>query len=315
MLSQPRRVLCCVGNIKSFIENNFSIVLLISIAIGIFFKELQYLPDYTVIVLIALMIFFSCSNVSLSDVKTISKKQIIVFYLARYVLLPVVFYYLSMMVVPDYAVGILLISIIPAGITSTALVNIMGGNTSFSFVVTILTGALAPFTIPFIMDFVIGKNAPIETLNMFTTLFFTIFVPSVFYFLFIRKTKKIKHWVISQSKAIPILLMSFVIAILIASQRHYFFENIETVIFTIFLGCILYALLYAAGWCYAIPLQAQEKKTYAICSGANNLGLAAALALLYFSPLIILFTALCEISWVLSLAVFKKYADYKTNIN
>ena len=303
-----------MGKLQDFVENNFNIVLLISIALGIAFEQLQQLPDYTVIVLIGIMIFFSCSNVSAHDVKNINRKQFIIFYVSRYLVLPIVFYYLSLFVVPEYALGILLICLIPAGITSTALVNIMEGNTSFAFIFTILTSVLAPFALPFLVVLLTDESTPIEPLNMFVTLCYAIFLPSVLYFFFVRKTKKVKKWVQDQSKMVPILLMGFVISILISSQRHYFFENIETVFFAVFLGCILYALLYMVGWFYALPFDFKEKKTYAICSGANNLGLAAGLALLYFSPLIILFTALAEISWVLGLAVFKNFVDYKEKI-
>ena len=70
---------------------------------------------------------------------------------------------------------------------------------------------------------------------------------------------------------------------------------------------IEFAIFYFAGWLFVRDDSFAKKVSYAIYSGANNCGLAAALAFLYLSPISGIYSVLSEIPWVFALIPFKKY--------
>ncbi len=298
-----------MGSVKSFIENNFNIVTLIGLLAGLFVPGLEKAPDYLIMVFVACIIFFSCSKVSVQDIKHIDKKAALIFYIVRFVAFPVVVYYGALFTVPDYALAMFLVAMMPVGVTSAAISNIVGGNASFALSATITTSAITPFALPFMIQLVAGQSIDISPLHMLMVLSFTIFIPASLYFGIAGKVKKVRAWVEKETQFYSIFLTGLGIAVLIALQKHYFFEYFGVVILTIVLGCILYALFYVIGWLYAAPMDLKEKKTYAVCSGTSNIALAAGISLLYFSPLTVLFCALAEIPWVLGIAAFKKYSD------
>ena len=294
-----------MANLKHLIENNFSIILLLSLVFGLFLPGLDKLPDVTVIILVGSIIFFSCSKVSFAEALTIDKKSVLSFYLFRFILFPIALYFAALPLLPNYAAGILLIALMPAGVTAAGLAAILKGNVTLAFALTIFSSALAPFVVPAIFALTAGQSMEINIIDIFTTLALTIFVPAVLYFVIAKPRPAIQSWVNNQTKFMTVFLIGIVIAVLIASQREYFFSEPIDIAIALAIGFFLYALYYLVAWYYAKILK-QDKVTYALCSGTNNLALATAVALLHFGPTIVLFTVVSEIAWVASLALFKR---------
>lgn len=291
---------------KSFVENNFNTVMLLGLLAGIFLPGLEKLPEYTAIVIISAVIFLSCSKVSADDIKTIDKKSALGFYLFRFVLFPIVAYYVAKLTIPDYAIGILLVSLMPAGVSSTAFANIMGGNPSFALSATVITNALAPLTIPLIVFLTVGQHIEIDILSLLITLCLSVFAPALLYYFVIRKITSAKSWVKKEAQFYSIILIGLMIAVVVALQKDMFFNAPGTVLLTVVVGCLLFLSFYVVAWFYPTKSTLRDRKTYAICSGANNIALSAGIAVLYFSPLTILFCVLGEIPWILTIALFEK---------
>jgi BASS family bile acid:Na+ symporter len=197
----------------------------------------------------------------------------------------------------------------PVGATATAVASICDSNPSFALKATIITHILAPLTVPLIIWAVAGQYIEFDILNMLKTLLITIFAPSILYFLFVEKRPSWKKWVTNEAQFYSIVLTGIMIAVVVALQRHFFFSDITLVSYSVIIGCILYFCFYACAWFFPTVKSIQDKKAFAICSGVNNIALSAGLAALYFSPLTVLFRALGEIPWVLSVAAFKKISQ------
>ena len=293
---------------KTFIQNNFNLMMLVGVLAGLFMPGLEMLPKETAIVVTAFIIFFSCSKVSLNEVKEIDKTTAALFYAFRFLLFPTVAFYIALQVIPDYAVGVLLISLMPAGVTSTAVTNICKGNTSFALSATIITHILTPLTVPVLIMLIAGQHIEINTLNMFITLCLAVFIPAICYFLGADKKPRVRNWIKSEAQFYSIILTSANVGIVIALQRSYFFTELDTVLWAIVIGMVLFFSFYAVAWLYPSKLSLRDRKTYAICSGVNNIALAAGISVLYFSPFTILLCVLGEIPWVIGVAIFERFA-------
>ncbi len=296
---------------RALIERNFTFILLLGIVAGLYVPGLDHLPAYAPIIAISMVIFFSCSRVSLEEIRGFDRRAAFLFFVVRFFLVPALLYYLALQVVPDYALGILLVALMPVGVASTAMANLTGGNPSISLAATVVTNAMTPLTVPFMLWLLSGNDVPLDAGRMLITLALSVFLPASLYFLIARRIAPVKRWISRESQAATTLLLGVMAALVIALQRSYIFDYPQEVLWALAVACGLFALLYVFGWLYAFSMPAREKTTYAICSGTNNIALSAGIAALYFSATTTVFTVMGEIAWIIGVAVFKRFSEYR----
>ncbi len=293
--------------IKHFVENHFNTVMLISIAIGLFLPGLDLLPNYTVMGAIMLVIFFSCSKVSLDELNTVNKTAAIIFYALRFIVLPVPAYYLTLQLSPQLADGVLLLALMPTGVSCAAVANIMRGNTSFALIATIITHILAPITIPVLIGVLLGEGVELDLLHMAFTLILTIFLPACTYFWGIRKSTTANTWTKNNAQFFAVLFTGLIVILGLALKRHEILDNPMLSLPALLANIVLYTALYSLVWITAAAMPFKDRKTFTLCSGVNNNGLAIGIAALYFSPLTLLVCVLSEIIWPLAITSFGKF--------
>jgi predicted Na+-dependent transporter len=310
-------MLALVKNIRVWIEGNFTVVLTLGVLAGLFAPMLDRAPDISAIFCIAAVIFFSCTKVVWGEMRAFDVKAAALFYALRFVMLPAVLYALTLWLIPSFAVGILLVALMPAGASSTAMAHMVGGNTALALSGTVITNALAPLSVPLMVALCAGQHIHINTAQLFLTLCLSVFVPAALYFGFAARIPPVKAWATQHAQWCSILLLGVMVAVVVGMRRSYFFDKPETVLLAFGIGCVLYALLYALGWWFAKHrhLSLPDQKTYAICSGTNNIALSAALAVLYFSPSTVLFAVTGEVAWVAGIAAFKRWMKRYTVLN
>lgn len=134
--------------LNDLIRRNFTAALMVGFVIGFFAPGLDQLPKALVLFVLALVIFFSCSQISRDEFRQIHYKEALGFTLLRFVLLPVVIYFAIRPFVPDMAEAVFLLCLVPAGVSVGALCAISGGNTTLGLGITVLSSLMAPFSIP-----------------------------------------------------------------------------------------------------------------------------------------------------------------------
>lgn len=298
-----------MSKIKHFVENHFNTVMLISIALGLFLPGLDLLPNYAVMGAIILVIFFSCSKVSLAELQDINRTKALVFYILRFLLLPVPAYYLTLQVAPELADGVLLLALMPTGVSCAAVANIMRGNTSFALMATILTHILSPIIIPVMTGLLIGQNISLDLGHMTMTLLLTIFLPATAYFAGVRRHDAAKQWTKNNAQFFAVLFTGGIVMLGLALKRHEILDSPLLAAPALLANFSLYFLLYALAWIGTASMSKKEQKTYTLCSGVNNNGLAIGVAALYFSPTALLVCVASEIIWPLAISAFGKFVE------
>ena len=168
--------------IKNFIENNFSLLLLVGFIAGFFTPSLGEISDEIVIFLIAVLIFLSCADINTKDFFNVDVFQIGLFTLLRFAVFPLVLFYLAYLLVPQYAIGVLLLSLMPAGMAVASLCSMSKAPNSvpIGLSLTIISSLLAPFFIPAVYSF-LGQTLEVDVLGLFITLSLVVFVPIILY--------------------------------------------------------------------------------------------------------------------------------------
>lgn len=290
--------------IKSIIENNLNLILLISVIVGLFVPGIELIPNDVVTFLLAFMVLFLSSKVDISEVKDIKLSSVIVFYIIRFILLPIILFFIAESLIPKYSVGILLLALLPVGITTPLLVGNLKGNVTFALGLTIITSLLAPLVLPFIF-MNIGIQHDLEIKGLFITLFLIIIAPLVLYYSFIAIKKELKPFFYNNSSFVSTLLLGIIISIVVSKQKDVFLNDISALLVVSLALLIMFLLFYLFGWFY--PLK-REQPSFLICnalsSGAINTALGINLALLYFSDDTIFFLVVSEFFWVVSIPLF-----------
>lgn len=289
---------------KQFIERNFNLVLFLSLIVGMTVPGIEHVPNFVVSVLLGTIVFFLCSKISLSEIKAISVKDVSAFYVARFIALPIGMFYLANLVVPQYAVGVLLLALMPAGISTPVFVSTQKGNVSLAFLLMLASSLLAPIVVP--MVFALShSDTEIELLGIFYTLTSVILVPFAAYFALNAVRPQVKPFIERNNAFVSVVFLGIIVAVVISKQREEFLSSYNTFAIVVAILSLMFLLFYAFGWLFTGRHGKREDKVcYAFSSGANNTAVGINLALIYFSADTVFFMVLSELTWVLAIPVF-----------
>lgn len=284
-------------SLRHFIESHFGLVLIAACALGLILP-LGGIPDDSASVALAMLTYASCFKLADGGFSEIVWRDVARFYVVRYLLLPVALLTVAQILLPDYALGVFLLALVPAAVSSPAFAHMFGGTVPPAFAIVTVSTLLAPFLIPLQFMWASDVAMDISPLSLFKTLAFCIFLPMAFYF----ATRRFRRWgtmMYDNTKLISIVLVAFVIALVIAKQRDVFLADIGGLAVP-FIACMACygCFLLTARW-LARGRSEQTRITYTVCSAFNNVALGVSLALLHFPPKIILFIAVSEIGWAL----------------
>ncbi len=142
--------------------------------------------------LLMLIFFTSSLRLSLNELKNYAKdwKMVALTSLFMLVFLPVAMWLPPRIFAPDWALPFLIVGAMPTGMTIALIAEYFGGKTTLALVITASTSLLAPFTIPLVFQFLIGKTVPIPALKLFLDLLYTIVLPFAVAAFVQRKAKK-----------------------------------------------------------------------------------------------------------------------------
>ena len=263
-------------------------------------------------VFLGVIFFLSALKIDLKEVIKYFKNKKMIFFanLFMLIILPIFVYYTTLLVFPALAVAFLILAAMPSGMTDPLLSEVSGGKQSLALVLTVSTSLLAPFTIPFILEFFAGKYVSVGFFDMFWVLAGVIFIPFIlaeFVKYFFRK--KIKE-VSGSFKQISIIFLGLLIAGIVAKQadiirESLFFGNSQHLSYLVALF-IFFIILHILGY-IAVPWRKKEERvSTTICLTYMNFTLAMFLADRFFTdPNIVVPVTLSIIPWVLLFIPFK----------
>lgn len=283
---------------KRFIETHFSFVLVLACVAGLIVPGMPDLPNSSAVMALAVLMFVSCYRLRDAKISDLKWRDVATFYLLRYMMLPLILWWVASQIVPTYAVGVFLQSVLPAAVASPAFTVIYGGTVTIAFAVVIASQLLTPALIPLQFVALGGGHVSPSPQQLFITLVLCILLPMALYAL-VRKHKKSADWFYAQTKLISILLIAFVIALAIAKQRDVILHNLDSLLVALIVNLCCFAAYMLFGWFFAARKNLEERIAFTTCSSFNNAALGVSLALMHFAPEVVLFVAVGEIVWAL----------------
>ncbi len=288
---------------RTLIESHFGAVLLLAVIVGLV-APLRDIPDDAASVALAMLTYASCFKLRDGGFSDIRWRDVARFYVVRYLILPVVLFGIAHVLIPDYALGVFLLALVPAAVSSPAFAHMFGGSVPPAFAVVTVSTLLAPFLIPLQFAWASDVAMNISPMGLFHTLAFCIFLPMALYV----PTRNLPRWgnaMYDNVKLISIVLVAFVIALVIAKQRTVILADLPALITPFIASFACYASFLACAIWLGRNQPRTDTVTYTVCSGFNNVALGVSLALLHFPPNIILLVAVSEIAWAMMPSMMK----------
>ena len=294
--------------ITAFIEKYFWAFLIAGIIIGLWQPVPFEIPGFLPEVLLGMMLFLVFLKIDAFEVlEKIRNFKLMIFIASVYmIIIPLLFFFPVKLFDNELAIGILLLTAMPAGVSSPALTDILKGNISLAMSIAIVTQLVAPFTVPLLFWLVDSNGLEINKLLVFKDIAILIFLPMILS----QVLKKYSPGVINKSQHIItsaniVLLFTFVY-IALSSQRDVILENPVSLIWKTAVLYLVFILLHAIGYLICYKESKDNKIALAVTAAYMNNGLAIVLASTYFGPEILVLMVLSEIPWNTLLGPFKR---------
>ena len=299
--------------ITAFIEKYFWAFLIAGIIIGLWQPVPFEIPGFLPEVLLGMMLFLVFLKIDALEVlEKIRNFKLMIFIASVYmIIIPLLFFFPVKLFDNELAIGILLLTAMPAGVSSPALTDILKGNISLAMSIAIVTQLVAPFTVPLLFWLVDSNGLEINKLLVFKDIAILIFLPMILS----QVLKKYFPGIINKSQHIItsaniVLLFTFVY-IALSSQRDVILENPVSLIWKTAVLYLVFILLHAIGYLICYKESKDNKIALAVTAAYMNNGLAIVLASTYFGPEILVLMVLSEIPWNTLLGPFKRIVRHR----
>lgn len=295
--------------VSLLIEKYFWAFLISGIVLGLWqpltFK-IPCLPE----LLLGMMLFLVFLKIDAIEIlEKISNYRLMIFIATVYMLvIPLLFFSVTTIFSKELAIGILLLTAMPAGVSTPALTDILKGNISLAMSIVVVTQLIAPFTVPLLFWIVGTTGLEINKLQVFKDIAILVFVPLILSQVLKRyfpvTINKNLHLVTSSN---IILLFAFVY-VAISSQSDIILDNPVSLIWKTVILYLVFIILHCIGYLLCYKENKENKIALAVTSAYMNNGLAIVLAATYFGPEILVLMVLSEIPWNTLIGPFRRIA-------
>jgi predicted Na+-dependent transporter len=294
--------------INEFIEQYFWAFLLAGICIGFWLPVSFEIPHCIPKILLCAMLFLVFLKIdALEILEKMRNYKLMIFIGSFYMLIiPVLFFFMFRIFDNDLALSILLLTAMPAGVSSPALTDIVKGNISLAMSITIFTQLIAPFTVPLLFWLIDVKGLEINKLLILKDIAVLVFLPLILS----QVIKRYFQGAINKSQqfftSANIIILFVFVYLVISSQEDIILDNPVSLIWKTAVLYLVFILLHFIGYLICYKENKEDKIAFSVTAAYMNNGMAIVLASTYFGPNILVLMVLSEIPWNTLLAPFKR---------
>lgn len=296
------------------IDRYFWVFLCVAVLSGFAFPQLlmpfQGMVIYIVMTIVALLFL----KVDILDIVKQIKKPFFLLYIAisNLVFIPLLTFFLfKNFISEEFSMGLLLLTSLPAGVSSAAFTDIMRGKTPLNLTIIIVTNLLATITIPFLFWLLFKTSLELDHFGLFLNLLKIFLIPFVIAKLIKRVFfKKLTVYIQDYYNSLIVVLLSFMIMISIAFQSEHILSNYSVHIKTIGVLFLVFLFLQIAGYFSVFWKKKGEKLAISNAKMIMNNVLGIVLALAFFPPHVLTLVILSLIPWNTMIILKHWYKKY-----
>jgi len=290
-----------------FINRYFGALLLLSCFIGMAMPSFGEKTPVIIMVALAFIIFCSFFQINFSlRALTADFRLTLKFYAMRYIMLPVLSFLALKWFSEFYALVLLLSFLLPAAVSSPSFTILFGGKPEFSLKILIISSFLSVISIPLFMSLLPGHMVDVRAGEMLMTMVYTIVIPFLVH-LPLRKTMTVRNTISRYNSLFTLAGLGIIFIVATARNRTAILGNPGLVALYSAEALLLYTFLYWLGYTLLSREPAGERRTMAISSGANNIGLGVTITALFFPGKMNIFFIVSQLAWVVMLIPLRRW--------
>ena len=238
--------------------------------------------------LLMLLLFLSFLRIEFSNaLQEIRKMTSILFVLCliKLLVLPTGLFFLTRAILPEYALPVLLLSGISTGVVAPFISGLLNASTLPVLMMVIVSSLLVPFSLPALVELLVGQTIDISFLSMVKTLAMLVFLPALAAIL-------LRRWVPSFLKKLdrvqfPVSLVVFACINLGVFGRYssYFRQRPGKVVETLIVAFVLSAVYHIVGFMVTWGRRKEDRLAGAISLAYMNNVLIVVFSSQFFGPL------------------------------
>lgn len=298
-MNQPDRLQA----LQNVVEKGFSGFLLLGFALGVALPPLPTLPGL-VPSLLAGVLFIACARITPSDLRHVAPLRVAAFYVLRFLLVPVLLWTLARRLFPSLATPVLLLGLLPTGVTAPAITAILRGNPALALAATTLSTAAAPLTIPTGLMLLADADIAIDVRGITTTLVTLLLVPTLTWFGVARHSERLRGLLTRRGGLFSVVLICTIAVFVANDQRERILADPLGLVVLFLGGLGFYVLAYAIGLASAGRGPHRERVAWALSSGNHNIVLGVTLALLHLPDAVVPLVA-WDLAWIVGLSAIQ----------
>lgn len=292
-------------NFRHFVESHFGVCLMLALVCGLFLPGADFIPKEAIPTMMAVIIFFAVSKIRRDDVASLKLGDAVLFYVMRFLVLPIVIYFAADIILPDYKYVLLLLLLLPTGATLPAVTAVMKGNPALSIGFLVLSSLCVPFVLPAIFGYFSATTLEIDQVSLFKTLAYIIFLPIIIYMAVFKWGRGAVAPIRENASFVSIFTICFVALTIVSSQRSVILQDVSVLLESVAVGMFSYGSLYIGGWFLYKNKPYRDRLSYALSSGNNNIVIGISLAFLYLPERDIITFVSWELAWLSALSLFQ----------
>jgi BASS family bile acid:Na+ symporter len=298
--------------ISQFVEKYFWAFLLAGMILGLVFPVY---PDFFMSLvkpILMLMLFLVFLKTDAFHVIEAIKDYKLMLYIVgvRMLVIPLIFYLFVKLTFPSLAISVLLLTAMPAGVSTPSLTDLVKGSIPLSLGIVIITSITAPFTVPLLFGILDGNNLNIDLAALFADLAFIVFLPmilsQVIKRLFDDAIKKQQHLFTSFN----VFLLFLIVYAIMGAQRDLIVNDVGRIFSQMAFLYMIFIMLHIAGYTMGFRQSRENKIALAIGTAYMNNGMAIVLAASHFDPSVMIMMVISEIPWNTLPAPFRRVLRY-----
>ncbi|MFH0973390.1 MAG: hypothetical protein V1817_01225 [Candidatus Micrarchaeota archaeon] len=287
------------------IENNLGLTVLVAVLIGLLVPQAAALYVFAKPILM-LMVFLAAIKMKTAEFKAsfASMPAIAAFYVLFFVALPVVaFLAVKDFLQPDYAIALLAMLLMPAGVSTPPYAELLKGKPELSLFTVTITMIAAPFVVPPAMFLLTGKVAGEAVLPMFVLLAQLLAIP----FAAAIAARKLFPAIVTPTRKYYSIASLALVVVLIASSLAFAAESAKQkilgAVIPLALVFALFLALALAGY-YLFARKREERVSFGLAAFHRNYSAGIVFAGQFLSAEALLFIVLVNIPFALAVAAY-----------
>jgi BASS family bile acid:Na+ symporter len=290
------------------VAQSYPFVLAVAMTAGLFLPWAQAIVPHTTKLLVAIF-FLSAVKIDMPEVVACFRNKRVLLAVNAWMLVvrPALVYWAVRPFSPDLALGLMILSAMPAGMTSPLLTELVAGGRGLALVLTVSSSLLAPFTVPIMIKLLAGTSVAVSFSSMFLSLSKVIFIPFAVAQIVRLAAPKVVAKVAPRTKPVSVVLLGLLISGIVASKAEAIRGGFSGPFGTSIAALVVLFLIYhAVGYALAFWRGRRDRVTVTVCATYLNFSLAIYLAGQFFpEPRILMPAVLSVLPWSLMMPLFQ----------